>query len=524
MASSKKKKKQQEKPAVDVELTALGADDVGANFVEELRLPGDGILRSKGGGDLGIYENLLTDWQCYSTFQQRRTAIISKEVMVEPGAEDAASVKAADFWERQIKALGFDESTRKQMMSVWDGFGASELMFAADGREFFIEDIRKRKSRRFRFGVDGSLRLITKSNQKGIVLPETKFWITQAGSNDDDDPYGLGLGHYCYWPVWLKRNALRHWSLFLETFARGRPIAKVPPGLKPEAIKKIKETLGVIAGGGTAVVSDNVAIQILEAVRNSGGDFSAFCAYLDGAISKIILSQTMTTDDGSSLSQAQVHGGVKDDVIKADADLICESFNRGPVKWLTAWNFPGATPPRIWRRCEEPTDLTQQAQTDKALYSMGFVRTEESVLDVYGPGYERKGASSVSEDIEEQPGDGEDEDEPNTEEDDPAVDGEEPEPEETEADQPEFAEGDLGPSHAVSTELTGGEEWRPIMEPTVAQIENLLDDCDSLEEFRDRLGEVADGDPTELQESLARSNFAGHVAGRLGIDFDDHED
>jgi hypothetical protein len=70
----------------------------------------------------------------------------------------------------------------------------------------------------------------------------------------------------------------------------------------------------------------------------------------------------MTTDDGSSRSQAEVHKGVADWVVKSDADLLCESFNRGPVAWLTEWNFPGAQPPRVWRHTEPAENLQARAE------------------------------------------------------------------------------------------------------------------------------------------------------------------
>jgi hypothetical protein len=53
---------------------------------------------------------------------------------------------------------------------------------------------------------------------------------------------------------------------------------------------------------------------------------------MDECIAKVVLSQTMTTQDGSSLSQAQVHAGVKLEVVKSDADLLSDSFNAGPAR------------------------------------------------------------------------------------------------------------------------------------------------------------------------------------------------
>ena len=131
--------------------------------------------------------------------------------------------------------------------------------------------------------------------------------------------------------------------------------------------QKALSALSAIQTDSGVVVPDNVVIDLLEAARSGTADYSTLCARMDASISKIVLSQTMTTDDGSSLSQAQVHEGVKDQVVKADADMLCESFNQQVVTWLTAWNFPtanprleyGATPNQRKTLRQEPSGTTR---------------------------------------------------------------------------------------------------------------------------------------------------------------------
>jgi phage gp29-like protein len=103
------------------------------------------------------------------------------------------------------------------------------------------------------------------------------------------------------------------------------------------------------------MIPEGTMIELLEAARAGGADYQGMLDTCNEAISKIVLSQTMTTDNGSSESQANVHQDVKDDIVKADADLICSSFNEGPVKWLIDWNFPGVAYPRVWRQMDAAT-------------------------------------------------------------------------------------------------------------------------------------------------------------------------
>lgn len=98
----------------------------------------------------------------------------------------------------------------------------------------------------------------------------------------------------------------------------------------------------------------------------------------------------MTTSDGSSLSQAEVHAGVKLEVVTGDADLVCESFNLGPATWWCDYNYgPDVEPPQLVRLIDAKKDLKTQAETDAALKGMGWERTDESFRDTYGDGYER---------------------------------------------------------------------------------------------------------------------------------------
>ncbi|MFY1079865.1 phage portal protein family protein, partial [Escherichia coli] len=72
------------------------------------------------------------------------------------------------------------------------------------------------------------------------------------------------------------------------------------------------------------------------------------------------------------LGNDQLQREVRRDIITSDADLVCESFNKGPARWLTEWNFPGAAIPRVYRVTEEPEDLDATASRDKKILDLGY--------------------------------------------------------------------------------------------------------------------------------------------------------
>ncbi|MDE9816552.1 phage portal protein family protein, partial [Pseudomonas aeruginosa] len=85
------------------------------------------------------------------------------------------------------------------------------------------------------------------------------------------------------------------------------------------------------------------------------------------------------------LGNDDLQADVRLDLVKADADLICESFNQGPARWLTEWNFPGAEPPCVYRVVEEPEDMDAKASRDeKVVRFSGFKPTLGYVQETYG--------------------------------------------------------------------------------------------------------------------------------------------
>lgn len=369
--------------------------DITRPWVQELEQPRDPRLLQAV--DWGVYDRILLDDQVKSTFQQRRAAVTSREWEVVPGDKTPAAQAAADALTDDLKRIGFDRLTDKMLFSVFHGYAVAELGWAyIDGRWAWSK-IWVRHARRFRYDKDGALRLITRGRPQGETLPDNKFWVLTSGASDDDEPYGRGLAEWLYWPTFFKRGGIRSWMIFLDKFGAPTALGKYRPGTPPSEVNKLLGALQAIATDSGIAVPEGMAIELLEAARSGTSSYGEMAGYMDSAIAKVVLSQTMTTDDGSSRSQAQVHGGVKMEVVKSDADLFCDGFNQGPVAWWHAFNFgDGVAQPRVIRKVEEEVDLKVTAETDKVLDEMGWERTDESFKETYGDGYQRKAAPAAA--------------------------------------------------------------------------------------------------------------------------------
>lgn len=463
-------------------LEEVTADDSASDILT----PQDEVLQAHGGGDFKIYERLILDSQVFTTMSSRRAEVIAREWHVEPGADDELSRLAAEDLDRQMRRIGWDRLTWKMLGGIIPGNGHGECMFSIEATgHVSLVAVLVRPASRFVFRKDGAL--MVKRQGSPVELPERKVWTFRAGSEHDDNPYGQGIGPILYWPVWFKKNGLRFWSIFLERFANPTPVATVPPGTTETERNKLLALLGSVINGGRIVVPRGVDIELVQAIRSSGGDFQAFVDSLDAMIAKIVLGQTMTTDDGASLSQAKVHHLVQQARAKADADMIDESWRMGPATWLTEWNYPGAAVPLIYRDFSVGTDLSARADLDTKLHQIGYRPRPEYIAETYGDNYDY---------VEPAPG---------------------PAPGPVGLG---FAEP-VPATHAAAVDLLEGGGWERVMGPQVAEIERLLGEVRHLEEFRVRLGELALDHPREMTEALARALFTARIAGNVDAEASD---
>lgn len=380
------------KPSL-AEVATVGAGrDITRGFLPEglITQARDSVLREQGGGNSIIYEELARDDQVKTCRQQRELALISKEWGVEPGDSSRKAKKAAERLKQVLERLSWDDKTQKMLSAILYGYSVSELMWATDGLEITLSDIKVRNRRRFGFLPSGELRLKTFNQYAdGEALPPGKFWAFSCGADHDDEPYGLGLGHYLYWPVWFKKNGIKFWLLFLEKFGQPTAVGKYPVGSSDTEKTRLLQALSAIQSSTAIRIPDGMQIEFLEAARSGTADYTALVDRMNASISKVYLGHASAADETPGRLGGQTSAtDVRDDLIRADADLVCGSFNRTVARWLTFYNDgDSVAPPRVWRKTAEPIDLKALADKDKVIFDMGFKPTLRYVTDKYEGDY-----------------------------------------------------------------------------------------------------------------------------------------
>ncbi|WP_027670078.1 DUF935 domain-containing protein [Rheinheimera baltica] len=472
------------KPIMEEVATTADGKDVTRGYLDPLSIQpvNDSVLTLRGGGDFKIYSEILRDDQVATSFNQRRLAVVGKNWQVEAGGTSRKDKAAADYLREQLQNIGWDNVTDKMLYGVFYGFGVAEAMYVRDGQHIALADVKVRNRRRFGYDGLNRLRMRTPAQPMGELLPARKFWNFSCGADNDDDAYGLGLGHWLYWPAFFKRNGLKYWLLFLEKFGQPTAVGKYNANnTDPAQKQKLLQALQAIATDSGITVPEGMIIELLEAKRSGTGDYATFYDKMDAAISKVVLGQTASTQGTPGrLGNDELQSDVRLDIIKADADLVCESFNRSIVRWLVDWNFPGAMPPRVYRKVEPDEDTAKRAERDSKVFGMGYKPSLQYVQENYGDGWEEK---------------------PQT-----------PPPAKTSAT-PQFAAADMpAPQQMLEQTRT---TLAPATNAWINQVRELANSASDMEDLRDKLlTAYPDMSLEQYADALANATVAANLAGR----------
>ena len=441
----------------------------------------DTLLTQRLGGDLNGYRDLLTDTTVTGAWAQRQTALTKLERQVLPHDPDnAADVEAAEFVAAQLQRLNFDAVLKAMHWGVFYGIAVGEVMWGIEDGRVVLDNVLVRDRAKFKYDIQRQL--IYTGNGADEAMPPRKFWTFSAGGDTTDNPYGLGLAHFLYWPVLFKKSNVKFWLVGNEKAATSVPHGQYDPrSPTAEADKQqLLTALTAIKNAAATVTPLGATIELLKGEAGTT-DYHKLCEYMDEAIALVILGQVMTSQAVGGQYKAEVQDEVKDDILKADADLLCASFNSTIAVWLTEWNFPNAHPPKLWLRTEETKDLQKLAETYAKMAPLGYRPTRAQLEQDFGGAWEAMPAASAL----------------------PAS-----------ADAHDFAEDDISSApDDMSTRLA--RELAPHGEAWLAKISAELAQSATLLQFRERLDALAGELPLDVYADIfARATTAAHLAGR----------
>jgi hypothetical protein len=111
--------------------------------------------------------------------------------------------------------------------------------------------------------------------------------------------------------------------------------------------------------------------------------FENYVKYFDEQMAKLVLGSTMTMDDGSSRSQAEVHERSTEALFDSDAMMVLNMLNYDFYEvGVKMYNLPQGG---RWSYVENAgTKQAQQVELDLKLKELGVMFTDEELRAKYG--------------------------------------------------------------------------------------------------------------------------------------------
>jgi len=141
-----------------------------------------------------------------------------------------------------------------------------------------------------------------------------------------------------------------------------------------------------LASDAGAVIPDSMRIEFEKAANTAGAGefFEKLANWWDKQISKAVLGQTMTADDGASLSQARVHDEVRKDLLRADAKALASTLNRDLIRPFVDLNYGPGRYPSLVIAVEEPEDTLALVDAVAKLVPLGLRVQQSDLRDKLG--------------------------------------------------------------------------------------------------------------------------------------------
>jgi phage gp29-like protein len=336
-----------------------------------------GVLKRATTGEIRDYLTLAEEMEerylhYASQVQTRRLAIEGVDISFE--VPKGVPTKIADAVERMVVETDLAAAAGMLTDGIAKGFAVVEPIWDyVDGLMQPVE-YRWRDQRYFQFDRAGmtQLRLASDASLDGDPLPATAF-ICHLPRAKAGIPIRRGFARAAAWAFILQSFALKDWAAFAEIYGVPMRVGKYHAGASGTDKATLLRAVASIANDAAAIIPQGMEIEFIG-VEGSKGEavFGALLEYLDRNVSKLVVGQTMTADDGSSMAQAKVHNEVRLDILRADCRQTASTLNRF-LRLFVAVNFgPQDVYPKLQMLVAEPEDVTALTTAVAAMMPYGF--------------------------------------------------------------------------------------------------------------------------------------------------------
>lgn len=312
-----------------------------------------------------------------SVLGQRKRAISGVQPTVQAASEDARDKEIAEWVERHIANHdGMTNLIEDLLDAVGKGFSAVEIEWQTNAEEWTPRAFKYVHQSYFCWDRETGSELLLKdeADVEGVSLKPGK-WLVHYSRIKSGAPWRGGVARVAVFAWMCKAYTLKDWMAWIETYGLPLRVGKYGHEASKADIRELFRAVANIGTDAAAVIPEGMSIEFIDGSKG-GKDpvFENFARWADEQLSKIVIGQTMTTDNGSSNAQAKVHNDVRYDIAASDARAIEGLLNQQLVRIAVDFNF-GVPPngyPKLDLAIAEPEDIASLSAAVSALAGAGL--------------------------------------------------------------------------------------------------------------------------------------------------------
>ena len=316
----------------------------------------------------------------------RKRAVEGAQYSVRPGGDSAADKEVAAFAASLVDSPAFIDIVEDMLDAFGKGFSVSEIIWHVTAERWRPVDYIHIDPRHFQLDPSDRrrLRIRSRETRDGLEMPPYKF-LLHFSKLKSGAPQRSALARMVAWTYLFQNFTLKDWVGYVETYGQPVRVGKYGKEATDDDVAELVRALQNIGTDAAAAIPENMQIEFIKAAGGGGETFRQLSEFCDRRISKAVLGQTMTTDDGSSHAQASVHDDVRTDIKRSDVRKLCATVNEQLIRPAIDLNFgPQAAYPTLVAPVLDPEDLKELREAVKDFAAMGVAVPQRYVHERWG--------------------------------------------------------------------------------------------------------------------------------------------
>jgi phage gp29-like protein len=185
-------------------------------------------------------------------------------------------------------------------------------------------------------------------------------------------------------PLSIYKRLLRNnWATYAELAGNNFQAVKYRGNVDPKKRAELQAALQLAKTGRAFQIPEGIDMEVTNLSSSSQNAlFENYAEYIDKSQAKLVLGQTMTTEQGSSRSQAEVHERTQAEIFASDDRYILNFLNYEFYDFHKLYGLP--TEGRWGFKEDSSVKELREIEKDLKLKQLGYTFTPEQIAEKYG--------------------------------------------------------------------------------------------------------------------------------------------